>query len=293
MATLEELAKKIESAEDLQSVVKTMKTIAAVNIRQFEKAVESLQDYNRTVEMGLQIALKNKPKGMFSRQGESATFVCAIVFGSDQGMCGQFNEEVARDAAEHFRSPKGEGGRRIILAVGERVVGSLEAAGFPVEKSFSVPGSAAGITSLVQDLLMSIEEWSARKEVNRVILFHNKPLSGSSYEPHRSELLPIDARWLEALKGRPWPSNRLPLFTMDWNPLFSSLVQQYLFVAIYQACAESIAAENASRIASMQAAEKNIEERLEQLRAGFRHERQRTITEELFDIISGFEALSE
>jgi len=293
MATLEELAKKIESAEDLQSVVKTMKTIAAVNIRQFEKAVESLQDYNRAVEMGLQVALKNKPKGMISRRGESWSFVCAIVFGSDQGMCGQFNEQVASYAVEHLRSPEMEGKQRHILAVGERVVSSLEVAGQPVERRFSGPGSTAGITPLVQDLLMSIEAWGAREALSRVLLFHNRPLSGSAYEPRRAELLPMDARWLQALADRPWPSKQLPMFSMDWNPLFSSLVRQYLFVAIYRACAESMAAENASRIASMQAAEKNIEERLEQLRAGFRHERQRTITEELFDIISGFEALSE
>ena len=56
--------------------------------------------------------------------------------------------------------------------------------------------------------------------------------------------------------------------------------------------AESLSAENASRIASMQNAERNIEEQLEELKARFRHQRQQSITEELLDIVSGFEALS-
>jgi F-type H+-transporting ATPase subunit gamma len=41
----------------------------------------------------------------------------------------------------------------------------------------------------------------------------------------------------------------------------------------------------------MQAAEKNIEERLDDLNGKYRQERQKQITEELMDIISGFEAL--
>ena len=42
----------------------------------------------------------------------------------------------------------------------------------------------------------------------------------------------------------------------------------------------------------MQAAERNIEDRLEELKMRFRQLRQQTITEELLDIMSGFEALS-
>jgi F-type H+-transporting ATPase subunit gamma len=52
-----------------------------------------------------------------------------------------------------------------------------------------------------------------------------------------------------------------------------AFVGEYLFVSLYRACAESLASENASRLAAMQGADKNIEE--------------------LFDVISGFEALSK
>ncbi len=78
---------------------------------------------------------------------------------------------------------------------------------------------------------------------------------------------------------------------MDRNRLFSALIRQYVFVSLYRACVESMASENASRLTSMQAAEKNIEDRLEELNAQYRHERQSSITSELLDIISGFEAL--
>ena len=71
-----------------------------------------------------------------------------------------------------------------------------------------------------------------------------------------------------------------------------ALIREYLFVSLFRACAESLASENASRLAAMQRADKNIDELLEDLTRKFHSLRQSGIDEELFDVISGFEALS-
>jgi len=71
-----------------------------------------------------------------------------------------------------------------------------------------------------------------------------------------------------------------------------ALIREYIFVSLFKACAESLASENASRLAAMQRADKNIEELLEYLSVTFHRLRQSGIDEELFDVISGFEALS-
>ena len=104
-------------------------------------------------------------------------------------------------------------------------------------------------------------------------------------------LLPLDSEWLARLEAEPWPTKVLPWLTMDWDELFSALVREYLFVSLYRAYAESLASENASRLASMQGAERNVEDHLRGLRAQFHHQRQAGITAELLDITSGFEAL--
>lgn len=82
METLEELKRRIESTKDLQSVVKTMKALAAVRIRQYEKAVESLGDYNETVEMALRVIFLNRPQIMLGARPGSRDRLGAIVFGS-------------------------------------------------------------------------------------------------------------------------------------------------------------------------------------------------------------------
>jgi F-type H+-transporting ATPase subunit gamma len=116
-------------------------------------------------------------------------------------------------------------------------------------------------------------------------------LSGASYRPHQIHLLPIDHEWLRNLREKDWPTNNLPTYSMSWDPLFSALIRQYLFGSLFRAAAESLASENASRLASMQGAERNIEEQLEALNRQYHQQRQMSITEELLDIVSGFEAL--
>ena len=292
MQTTESLKRRIKSAGDLLSVVKTMKALAAVSIRQYQKAVESLDDYNRTVEMGLQIVLKEHMGATTQRKGETIKRLGVIVFGSDQGLCGQLNEQISVFTLDHFKETGVKKENRKVLAVGARVADYVEDAGQPVDELMATPSSTAGITPLVQEIIMVIEEWHFRQNVDHFMLFYNDYISGSNYHPYKVQLLPVNRDWLKDLSRKKWDSKSLPIFRMDCNKIFSSLIREYLFVSLYRAFAESLASENASRLASMQNAEKNIEEQMQDLHVQFHRTRQMTITEELLDIVAGFEALS-
>lgn len=292
METIESLRRKIAVSQDLQEVVKTMKTIAAVSIRQYEKAVASLRQYSHTVEMGMQIVMRSRREEQARPRPASGRRLGAIIFGSELGMCGQFNEllvSYALDRCKELRVAKED---RAIAAVGARAVSRLEEAGEEVESHFAVPGSVSGITSRVQELLLKIEAWQCPGGIDRVMLFHHQPVSGAVYRPQTVPLLPIDMDWLESLGHKPWPSRVLPTFTMARPRLIYALLGQYLFVSLYRAFAESLASENAARLAAMQAAENNIEDRLKELRLHYNQLRQSSITEELLDIVAGFEALT-
>jgi F-type H+-transporting ATPase subunit gamma len=292
VSTIESIKRKIEIAQELQSVVKTMKAIAAVSIKQYERAVESLVEYNQTIEMGLQVVLAARETLILAEPSKNNR-LAAIVFGSDQGMCGQFNEQIASYAIAFLNNLSNQPQERKILAVGTRVIASLENAGQSVEEYFAMPKSIAGITPIVQELLLKIEEWRTHDQINQISLFYNQFLSNNSHHPHSLHLLPVDQEWLRNLQQQRWSSRSLPTFTMDWNKLFSSLIEQYFFISLYRVIAESLASENSHRLTSMQVAQKNIEESLEELTAQFQHQRQNSITEELLDIVAGFEALNE
>lgn len=291
MESIEALKKKITTTQELQAVVKTMKALAATNIRQYEQAVESLAEYYRMVAMGLQIILKLRPEETAFIKPSPNRRLGAIVFGSDQGLCGQLNEQIASYALESMEEFNPSPSERRLLAVGSRVTGQLEDAGLEVEESIPVPSSRNGITLAAQDLLVKIEEWQALEGLDHIMLFYHSLVSGSGYAPHRLHLLPIDFEWLRQLEETPWPFKILPLCTLERPQMFSQLIRQYLFVSLSRALAESLASENASRLASMQRAERNIDQHIDQLQTQFYQKRQTLITEELLDIIAGFEAL--
>jgi F-type H+-transporting ATPase subunit gamma len=84
----------------------------------------------------------------------------------------------------------------------------------------------------------------------------------------------------------------LPEHTLDAERLLAALIRQHLFVGLFRACAESLASEHQMRLRAMQAAERNIQDRMEELVFAFRNHRQDAIDAELLDIGAGFEAVA-
>ena len=128
-------------------------------------------------------------------------------------------------------------------------------------------------------------------EIAQVVLFHNRPQAGSIYAPVSQRLLPLDDAWRHDLAAIHWPTKNFPEVMNGGEQTLLAFVREYLFVSLFRTCAESLASENASRLAAMQRAEKNIDELLEDLNRTFHRLRQSGIDEELFDVVSGFEAL--
>jgi F-type H+-transporting ATPase subunit gamma len=292
MLTLEALRRKIESAEDLHSIVKTMKALAAVSIRQYEKAVEALVQFNRTTELGLHVLLSGGGVAALLERSAHAGRTGAIVFGSDQGMAGQFNEQIATFAIQAIESTASPGELQAVTAVGLRVMPYLEDAGLPLVDALTLPGAVSAISRMSQSLLIAIEGWRTQLQIERVFLFYNRPISGATYRSQMVRLLPIDVERLRHIETKDWPSKNLPIYTMEREELLAALIRQHLFVILSRALAESQASENAARLTAMQAAEKNIEERMGELTARYHDQRQNSITSELLDIVSGFEVLA-
>ncbi len=289
--TTQSLQHKISGAGDLQSVVRSMKALAASSIGQYERAVEALDDYYRAVELGLSACLRQAQLPMPSTSKIATEVnVGAIVFGSDQGLVGRFNEVLWEFALSTLEGLPGKTAK--IWAVGGRIHALMSDKSATQPGLLSVPASVNSIAPLVGKLLIEIETAREHGDVSEIYLFHNHPKAGAVYIPVGKRLLPLDHLWQTKLTALPWPTNKLPEVIGDVKLELEAFVRSYLFVLLYQACAESLASENASRLAAMQRAQKNIEEMLEQLNLAFHRIRQESIDEELFDVVSGFEALT-
>lgn len=179
-----------------------------------------------------------------------------------------------------------------IWPLGERIHAPPVDTGMPTAGILPVPGSVNTITGLVGQLLIDVEATRERGDVKEVYLFHNHPKSGSVYKPVSKRLPPLDLAWQKQLATSPWPTKLSPEVIQGAKSPLRAFIPEYLFVLLFQACAESLASESASRVAAIQRAEKNIDGILEDLNLKLHRIRQESIDEELFDVISGYEALT-
>lgn len=290
MAETDGITRRINTAEDLRSIVRTMKALAAANIRQYEDAAASLVDYAAAVALGFQALFKIRPDRLPQQATKAAPQrIGAIVLGSDHGLCGAFNERVTDFYLER-RWASAQGGP--VIALGGRVADRLDDRGVLPDEVIAQPASAGRIGVLVRELLERVAGWRDAGTADAVRVYFNAARGRASYQPREELLLPLDEDSLRRQAAAPWRPRAWPTIAGDWDALFAAVVEQHLFVTLHRAIAQSLAGENASRLTAMHAAERNIDDRLHALRGQFHRERQTAITTELLDIVSGYEALT-
>jgi F-type H+-transporting ATPase subunit gamma len=288
--SLQDLQRRIESATELHSITRTMRSLAAVNLRHHDAASRAISAHEAIVADGLQAVLRDGALERLPDDEPDADAATAIVvFGSNQGLCGPINRHVVAHALDELdRWPT----VALVAAVGERVAAELELAGCDVAATWDLPGTADGIPPRAEHLLVRADEWRLGRDVRRIQLVHPSYASATrTYEATSQQLTPTDRRWLERLAARTWRSRSLPTWTLGWDRLVAELLREATLVHLHHAFAQTMVSVAASRLGAMETAQHDIEERLDRLRWHHRELRQAQITEELFDIVSGFEVL--
>lgn len=285
------LRRRMSSAEELGSVTRTMKGLAAVNVRHFEQAAGVIDEYQSVVERGLQVVLRDSPPGAGTERGRrEVTEAAIIVFGSNQGLCGPINRHVA--TSTHRQIDRLDVPVRSVVAVGTRLATELEVAGLTVTDRLELPHTIESIARRGQRLLTMMDQWREENPgVGVWLSFPSYEGRRGSYEPRCLQLIPVSPEWLAEVAGRPWPTRVLPDYSPPREALLRALIRQRLLVAVHRSMTQTMAAIAASRLAAMQVAERDIEERLERLNQEHHRLRQAQITEELLDIVSGFDVL--
>ncbi len=293
--TLEALGRRTASMEGIRSVVHTMKTLSVINSAPFEHAARAIEAYHGTVLDGLHAFLSQSGPMMPAPQGRMTQVL--VAFGSDHGLCGNYNEALAAHIAQHVRA---DAGATTILCVGAQMQDALSDQGLDVGRALLPPASVDGIGRLANLLTQKLDDLreknkgqaSQRSEI-AVSLAYFARAEGGGQAPVIAPLLPLDPALVEDLGAKPWASRSLPYFSMERDDLFLALVRGHLFASLFRASAEALVTENAARLAMMQQAEQSVDDRLDALKSDMRATRQTEITTELLDVIIGFEALKK
>ncbi|PIS01143.1 MAG: hypothetical protein COT84_04020 [Chlamydiae bacterium CG10_big_fil_rev_8_21_14_0_10_35_9] len=290
MKPIESIKKQLFQTQDLSKIITTMKNISIVNITHYERRVRAVRQYYETIEKGFQIFLQKDSETILEdleKQTKKPPYsLGAVVIGSEKGLCGEFNEKLFQFFKKSVKDRK----EVHIIAIGNKITSRLEQ--YQIQ-TYDFPSTHEKISGLLSDLLIVIQEWIKEENIGEIAFFHNQIVSLPNYEPRFKSIFPLNLDWLKSLKRKPWPSHCLPTYNMKKEELFYTLAQELLLISMYRSFIESLASENMARLASMQAAENNIEDRLAKLENNYHLQRQAQITEELFDILSGFEELAK
>lgn len=282
--TLERLTHRTNTMGSIRSIVRTMKTMSAINALPYEQAAQAMEAYRNTTLLGFRAFVQSH--GPLSTQVDTKGPLTVIAFGSDHGLCGNYNEGIAAQVARTSAADDTE-----IVCVGAQMEDAMIGQGRMPLTTLLPPATADGLGRLAGKLIGVLDKrWAAQGAGPVSLVFVQRAPHGQQHAVTQ-DLLPLKATIMAQIADDPWTSRSLPQFSLPPDQLLAALIRSYLFAEIYRAAAEAMVTENAARLARMQQAERSVDEQLEVLTAEMRSVRQSEITTELLDVIIGFEAL--
>lgn len=290
METLDNLKKTLDTSKSIKQVVSTMKALSGANIKKYEKIVKILYTYKSNVELALQAVMMHNDKININELefvGQSKNKKAnnlVIVFGSNQGLCGRFNDKIANfviDDIDNIDNNK-------VIVVGERLSMLLSNTKLKIFKTIPVPNSIENISNTIYELLSIIEEEIENKTINKVFLYYTANDDTMNGTLTKNRLIPIDKKILENAQKKVWPTNNIPYWQVDTKTLIVDLLKQYIFVGLNDALVNSIASEQKNRLLTLQNAENNINDLIRTKNLEYNQKRQSTITNELLDVVTGY-----
>lgn len=302
MQTLEGLKRRIKTTTSLKDIVSSMKTLSMVSVGQYEKSTRALKQYSESIELSLLALIKGRsiPTAIHQKLKEK---IVVIVLGSDQGLVGRFNKSIANFTMENLKQNGIDINDVDFIVGGKSLSSKILSLGYDINTLFTMPSSVKAMITVAKKIVLKLwdiqskqqngdKDFSFSNQQLKVYIFYNSKNEHSVIVQNMMQLLPVDTNFLKNLSQKKWPTKNIPIYAQrSRRTLFSIFMRQLLFANIYKAVAQSLAAEHFTRMISMQNAEKNIDEHLEQMNLEYQQRRQTEITNELLDVVVGAEVL--
>lgn len=293
MASLKEVRDRIGSVNSTQQITKAMKMVAAAKLRRAQDNIIQIRPYARklsemmsTVSEGAE-SLSESPYTQV-RQVEK---VLLIVITSDRGLCGAFNSNVMKAAANRIeeRYTKQALQKNVdILAIGKKGMEGMARRGFKTVGQFSDLFTRLNFVNAKTAAEFAMDAF-AKGQYDVIEIAYNEFKNVATQIVRTEQFLPVQST-VEAIPGKSNTTNYL--FEPSENEILNELVPKSLKIQLYRAILESNASEHGARMTAMDKATENAQEMLKELRLVYNRTRQAAITKEILEIVGGAEALA-
>jgi len=308
MASLKEIKGRIASVSSTIKVTSAMKMVASAKLRVAQKRIGNMVPYEtmlRDILLGVMEGVTTVSSAITEERDEVRN-VAVLCFASNSSLCGGFNNNAIRVAAQTVDEYVAKGIGVTVFSVGRKMAMAMRKKGYvsPADYSeLSASPTYEAAAALARELMEGYEEG----RYDKVELVYNHFKSGSSQPTVRETYLPLSLEAsLAAMAGKPRKGSSAAASEGDaasaegsssrnaefiYEPSRESLLETLLpkvsLLKVYTVLLDASAAEHAARTMAMQMATDNGNDLLADLTLQYNKGRQQKITNELLDIAGG------
>ena len=296
MPNLQDIRRRIRAVKNMRQITKAMKMVSAAKLRRAQERVVAARPYTIKMTDVLSDLSKRAPdfqhpllaNSRKSSEGRQERIILVLVT-ADKGLCGGFNTNLNRAAAQFLRRHSGQ--EVELILVGRKGVDYFKRREGNIRREYlGITGSGKVNFTDAQKIAQEvIADFTAdEKPVDQIHLIYNEFKSALSQRPVEETILPIGG-----IKEETPDQEHLLDYSYEQpaGEIFSSLLPKLIETQIYRALLESVASEHGARMTAMDAASKNANEVIDKLTLGMNRVRQAAITREIIEVVSGAAAL--
>ncbi len=277
MSSMGDIKQRIANVSATGQTIRAMDMIASTKLHKARAQLDGVRpiyyELKRIIEeLGSQKGAKTH--GFYKeREVRSSLY---IILTSDRGFAGGYNANIIAKAMEHMNQGKNEK----ILIVGSKGYEYFKKRNKNIIRTITDVADAQvyygteSIAKWLTDLYLS-------GEVEEVFIAYTHFETVLSYVPYVEKLLPVVTGAIEIADGSE------KKYEPDIHTFIDHVIPLYLHMNLFRAFSESHTSEQAARMVSMDAAEKNASEMIEKLTRMYNRKRQAAITQELSEIVGG------
>jgi F-type H+-transporting ATPase subunit gamma len=289
MANLRDIRRRIGSVKNTKQITSAMKLVAGAKLRKATEKALAARPYQDALSSVLQSVggRAGDVSNPLLESHETVTKAVVVVFGSDKGLCGGFNNSLFRATEKFIKELQGKGLEVSLRTFGKKARGYFTPRGYTITAS-EIELDSKKYMDQVHRLADHLVGDFKTSEVDEVYLAFNAFKSVMTQVPSFDRVLPLSLDGDESDDQGPQADFA---FEPNGQELINTLLPLYLQGVLLQAFLETEAGEHASRMTAMDSATRNASDLIDSLTLTYNRARQAAITTEIIEVVSGAEAL--
>ena len=308
MPSLRDIRRRIASVKNTQQITNAMKMVSAAKLQRAQDRVLAARPYSQRLRQVLEhLDARVRPgiHPLLAPRDSGKTLLVLVT--SDRGLCGGFNGNVQRAAAELLRELGGNE-HVDIITIGRKGREFLAYRRYAMQASymdlFTRQVAYEQAVELAETILAAYEDTPGDTEdddygypdedsegaagYKNVLVLYNRFGSAVQQVVTTLQLLPMSGHTTtDAEPSEPFDF----IYEPSAEAVLDSLLRREVDVQLFQVLLESFAGEHGARMTAMDSATENASEMIASLTLTFNRARQAAITKELIEVVSGADAL--